>query len=216
MSTAEAALLQVNDLSKRFGTRVAIAGLSLRVAPGELIALAGPNGSGKSTALRMLAGLLKVDSGDGLVLGRDLRHLNRETRNAIGYLPQRSALYGSLPVYENLRFRAAVAGLRQPAAAARASLSALGLDERANEVLAQFSGGWIRRIEMAATVIHEPRLLLLDEPTNALDSNAAAAIWQQLDQCLAHGAAIVFSTHDHNELSRATRCVALPESSNAH
>jgi ABC-2 type transport system ATP-binding protein len=215
MSIANAPRLEVTELIKRFGSRVAVAGISLQVQPGELVALAGPNGSGKSTALRMLAGLLKPDDGGGHILGRDLLHLDRETRNAIGYLPQRAALYASLPVFENLRFRAAVAGLAQPAAAARSSLASLGLSARGHEPLAQLSGGWTRRVEIAATLIHQPLLLLLDEPTTGLDSAAREGIWQQLDACRALGTAIVFSSHESAELERATRCVAMPESVHA-
>ena len=212
MSTASTPVLEVAGLIKQFGARIAVAGLSLRVQRGELVALAGPNGSGKSTALRMLAGLLQPDGGSGQVFGCDLQHFQRTTRNAIGYLPQRAALYASLPVFENLRFRAAVAGLAQPGAAAQSSLAELGLSARGHEPLAQLSGGWTRRVEIAATLIHQPLLLLLDEPTTGLDSAAREGIWQQLDGCLALGAAVVFSSHETAELVRATRCVNMPES----
>jgi ABC-2 type transport system ATP-binding protein len=212
MSIANTPVLAVADLIKRFGSRVAVAGLSLRVLPGELVALAGPNGSGKSTALRMFAGLLKPDSGSGQVLGGDMRHLDRAARNAIGYLPQRAALYASLPIYENLRFRAAVAGVAQPGTAARSILAALGLSARGHEPLAQLSGGWTRRVEIAATLIHQPLLLLLDEPTTGLDSTAVDGIWEQLDDCRALGAAIIYSSHEATELARASRCMTMPDS----
>jgi ABC-2 type transport system ATP-binding protein len=91
----------------------------------------------------------------------------------------------------------------------------LGLSARGHEPLAQLSGGWTRRVEIAATLIHQPLLLLLDEPTTGLDSAAREGIWQQLDACRALGTAIVFSSHESAELERATRCVAMPESVHA-
>jgi ABC-2 type transport system ATP-binding protein len=140
MSTLEP-LLECSQLRKRFAARQAVADLSLRVEAGELVALTGPNGSGKSTALRMLAGLVKFDSGSGQVLGCSLQGIDRQTRNAIGYLPQRAALYANLSVFENLRFRAAVAGLVRPAESARRCIEALGLTPRSHEMLSAFSGG---------------------------------------------------------------------------
>jgi ABC-2 type transport system ATP-binding protein len=205
--------LDVQRLSKQFGERVAVSGLSLTVRAGELVGLAGPNGSGKSTSLRLLAGLLRADAGVGSVLGCKLGQLDRHCRNRIGYLPQRAALYPRICVYENLRFRAAVAGVKQPSEIARTVVAGLGLADRATESLAQFSGGWTRRIEIAATLIHSPLLVLLDEPTTGLDEEARAHIWRQLDDCRAHGSAVIFSSHDGSELQRATQVVQL---SSAH
>jgi ABC-2 type transport system ATP-binding protein len=215
MCTADEPVLEVSGLVKRFGSRLAVAGLSLRVMPGELLALVGPNGSGKSTVLRMLGGLLKPDNGHGRICGCDLKSFDRNTRNSIGYLPQRAALYASLSIAENLRFRAAVAGMPRPAVAAWAALQELGLAGRARETLVQLSGGWTRRVEIAATLIHRPQLLLLDEPTTGLDTAARDSIWVQLQSCLERGSAIIYSSHEGAELARATRCVKLPEALNA-
>lgn len=207
-ATAGRALhVDVTGLAKRFAGRRVLDEFALRVAAGETIALAGPNGSGKSTALRLLGGLLRADAGSGVVLGCALHRLDVSARNRIGFLPQRAALHLRLPVLENLRFRAAIAGHAQPARSARDAAAALGLAERAHEPLGRFSGGWIRRIELAATMLHRPALLLLDEPTTGLDPAARADIWGLLAAQAADGVAIVFSSHDDAELQHADRIV---------
>jgi len=208
-------LLEADGLMKRFGTHLVVPGFALRARAGELIALAGANGSGKSTVLRLLAGLLRPDGGSGRVLGCELPGLDRRTRNAIGFLPQRAALYAGLSVYENLRFRAAVAGLQAPGSVADRCLAELELGSRRHQLLTQFSGGWTRRIELAATLLHRPRLLLLDEPTSGLDARASAGMWEQLAACLAAGTVIIFSSHASAELERADRCLTMPEASDA-
>ena len=209
MSTSEGAasapayLIDVRRLSKRFGRRVAIEDLSLSVRPGEICALAGANGGGKSTALRLLAGLLVPDGGTGNVLGRDLLRSARQVRRDVGYLAQRSTLYPTLSVRENLRFYAAVFGLPDPARAAEQQMSTFGLGEFAATAAAELSGGWRRQVDLAAALIHRPSVLLLDEPTAGLDPAARQAIWRRLITLCAQDTAMVLATHD---LSEAQRC----------
>jgi ABC-2 type transport system ATP-binding protein len=200
-------VLRVRNLCKSFGARAVIRDLDMDVAAGETVALAGPNGSGKSTALRLLAGLLPATSGSGEVLGCSLQSLDRLTRNAIGYLPQRAALYPKLSAHENLRLRAALAGLARPAPEAHAALRQIGMTARQQDALATFSGGWVRRIEIAATLIHRPRLLLLDEPTTGVDVEADAGIWNQLATFAYEGGAVIFSSHDRAQCASANRTV---------
>lgn len=201
--------VSLHGVSKAFGARLVVRDLTLTVARGECVGLTGPNGSGKSTVLRLLGGLLRADSGEGSVLGCDLRTLNAFTRNQIGFLPQRAGLHLRLSVHENLRFRAAVAGLAQPADRACSAVAALGLHARRHEALQKFSGGWVRRIEIAATLLHSPRLLILDEPTTGIDDNARDAIWQHIHLQLSGGTAVVYSSHDPDELKHATRTLNL-------
>jgi ABC-2 type transport system ATP-binding protein len=191
--------IAVCGLTKAFGGRVAIDGLTLAVRPGEICGLAGANGGGKSTSLRLLAGLIAPDSGDGKVLGWDLLREARRVRRNIGYLSQRSVLYPTLSVRENLRFRAAVFGLVNPPLAADLQIAAFGLGEFAAVPIGKLSGGWCRQVDLAATLIHRPRLLLLDEPTAGLDPAARQAIWRKLLSLTSQQVAIVLSTHDLNE-----------------
>jgi len=191
--------IAVRGLSKRFGRRVAIDDLTLSVRPGEICGLAGANGGGKSTSLRMLAGLVTPDQGEGSVLGCDLLRGARRVRHEVGYLAQRSVLYPTLSVRENLRFRAAVFGLSDPARMADLQIGAFGLADLAAVSVGELSGGWCRQADLAAALIHHPRVLLLDEPTAALDPAARHAIWRRLLLLAAQGTAIVLSTHDLNE-----------------
>ena len=201
--------IDVRRLSKRFGRRVAIEDLSLSVRPGEICGLTGANGGGKSTALRLLAGLLVPDGGTGNVLGRDLLRGARQVRQHVGYLAQRSTLYPTLSVRENLRFHAAVFGLPNPACAAERQMIAFDLGEFAATAAGELSGGWRRQADLAAALIHRPRVLLLDEPTAGLDPAARQAIWRRLVTLSAQRTAIVLATHDLGEAQRCTSVVLL-------
>lgn len=203
--------IDVRGLTKRFGQRVAVENLSLRVRHGEICGLAGANGGGKSTSLRVLAGLLVADEGNGAVLGHTLPGEMSRLRKAIGYLPQRNWLYSTLSVRENLRFRAAVFGMKSPLRAADLQINAFGLNSIASEPVAKLSGGRTRLVELAAVLIHEPRVLVLDEPTAGLDPAARQDIWRTLTSLAAQGTAIVFSTHDPAEMRRCSHLVLLSE-----
>jgi ABC-2 type transport system ATP-binding protein len=203
--------IAVRGLSKRFGHRVAIDDLTLSVGSGDICGLAGANGGGKSTSLRLLAGLLAPDRGEGFVLGCDLVRGARRVRHEVGYLAQRGALYPTLSVRENLRFRAAAFGLSHPTRAADMQIAAFGFTEFAAVPVEQLSGGWCRQVELAATLMHRPRVLLLDEPTAGLDPAARQAIWRRLISLAAQGAAIVLSTHDFVEAQRCAHILLLSE-----
>lgn len=196
-------------VTKRFGSRVAVNNLSLKVRPGEVCALIGANGGGKTTSLRLIAGLIPADEGAGAVLGRDLRAAARAVRHEVGYLAQRCTLYGALSVRENLRFRAAVFGVPDSRRAAEQQIRAFDLTAFGDTRIADLSGGWSRRVELAAVMIHNPRLLLLDEPTTGLDAGARESIWLRLRAFAARGTAVVFSTHDLGETQCCSQIVML-------
>lgn len=203
--------IAVRGLTKRFGRRLAIDDLTLSVRPGEICGLAGANGGGKSTSLRLLAGLVAPDGGEGTVLGCDLLRAARRVRDRVGYLAQRSVLYPTLSVRENLRFRAAVFGLSDPARAADLQIRAFDLAEFTAVPVGQLSGGWCRQADLAAALIHRPRVLILDEPTAGLDPAARQAIWRRLISLAAQGSAIVLSTHDLNEAQRCEHILLLSD-----
>jgi ABC-2 type transport system ATP-binding protein len=203
--------IEVRGLTKRFGRRVAIKDLSMSVRFGEIQGLAGANGGGKSTTLRLLAGLLAPDDGTACVLGYCLPKQMTRVRHAVGYLPQRNWLYPALSVRENLRFRAAVFGVRSPSRAADAHIDAFGLRGLASTAVANLSGGWTRLVELAAVLIHRPRVLLLDEPTAGLDPVARQDIWRRLSELAAQDTAVVLSTHDLAEAQRCSHLILLSE-----
>jgi ABC-2 type transport system ATP-binding protein len=190
---------------------MAIDDLTLSVRPGEICGLTGANGGGKSTSLRLLAGLVAPDRGEGIVLGCDLVRGARRLRHEVGYLAQRSVLYPTLCVRENLRFRAAVFGSSDPARAADLQIGAFGLAEFAAVPVGQLSGGWCRQADLAAALIHRPRVLILDEPTAGLDPAARQAIWRRLISLAAQGTAIVLSTHDLNETQHCEHILLLAD-----
>jgi len=196
-------LVAVHNLSKRYGRATVVADVTLALWSGEICGFVGSNGAGKTTILRMLAGILKPDGGGGQVLGFDLRRDAEEIRERVGYMSQRLSLYPELSVFENLRFRAATYGLRNPCAAAESALCEFGLVPWAGSAAGSLSGGWARRLQLAASLLHSPRLVLLDEPTAGLDAVARQDVWRRLERLAAAGAGVIVCTHD---LVEAERC----------
>ena len=199
------ALVAVSGLSKRYGRHLAVEGVSLVLEPGEIVALLGANGAGKTTTLRLLAGLLRADGGGGQVLGFDLLREAARVRRHVGYMAQRLSLFPDLSVLENLRFRADIYGLAAPKRVAAQVLEAYGLEGHARDRAATLSGGWARRLQLAASLVHAPKLLLLDEPTVGLDVPARREIWRRVEALAAGGSAVLVCTHDLAEAGRCTR-----------
>ena len=196
-------LVAVQNISKSYGRTTAVAGVTLTLWAGEICGFVGANGAGKTTALRMLAGILKPDSGGGHILGFGLQREAAEIRERVGYMSQRLSLYAELSVFENLRFRAAIYGLRNPRAAAEAAMRDFNLVPWAHSPAASLSGGWARRLQLAASLLHSPQLVLLDEPTAGLDPTARQDVWRRVERLAAAGAGVIVCTHD---LAEAERC----------
>jgi ABC-2 type transport system ATP-binding protein len=196
-------LVAVHNISKSYGRTTAVAGVTLTLWAGEICGFVGANGAGKTTTLRMLAGILKTDSGVGHILGFGLQREATEIRERVGYMSQRLSLYAELSVFENLWFRAAVYGLRNPRASAEAAMRDFNLVPWAHSPAASLSGGWARRLQLAASLLHSPQLVLLDEPTAGLDATARQDVWRRVEGLAAAGAGVIVSTHD---LAEAERC----------
>lgn len=196
-------VMAVRGLSKHFGHKTAIAGFDLTVDQGEVIGFVGPNGSGKTTTLRMLAGLLKPDSGEGQVMGCNIESAQTSIGRVVGYMPQKLALYGDLSVAENLRFRADVYELTNPKAAVEQAIAGFALEPYRKQRASSLSGGWARRLQLAAALIHKPRLILLDEPTAGLDAESKQDVWRRVIALAQGGASVVINTHD---LAEAEQC----------
>jgi ABC-type multidrug transport system ATPase subunit len=204
-------LVAVRDVAKRYGLRVAIEDLELTLRTGEILGLVGANGGGKTTTLRMLAGILKPDRGEGHVLGFDLMRGAKEIRKQIGYMSQRLALYADLSVFENLRFRAEVYEIDKSRTAVESVMREFELERYARSPAGQLSGGWARRLQLAAALIHTPRLILLDEPTAGLDPISRHDVWRRIELRAAQGAGVIVSTHDLAEAKRCSRVALLCE-----
>jgi ABC-2 type transport system ATP-binding protein len=198
-----AAALRIDRACKRYGATVALDGLSLAVAPGEWLGLLGPNGAGKTTALLATAGLIRLDAGQIELLGREHRGPRPD---AVGLVPQEVALYRQLTARENLSAFGRLHGLRGSTLADRLAwaLEWTGLGPRADDRVERFSGGMLRRLNIACGVLHRPPLVLLDEPTVGVDPQARERIFTMLDELRRGGAALVHSTHELGDIEE--RC----------
>ena len=197
-------LIRVQGLGKDYGGGHGVAEVSLRLNRGEVLGFVGPNGAGKTTTLRMLAGLLRPGAGTGMVMGQDIRKIARGSDD-VGYMPQKLALYADLTVTDNLRFRADIYRLPEPDRRVARALAAFGLQDRGQQRAGQLSGGWARRLQLAAALIHAPAVILLDEPTAGLDSESREDVWRRIQALADEGAGIIVNTHDLLEAERCSR-----------
>jgi ABC-2 type transport system ATP-binding protein len=199
--TAEPAVV-TRDLTKRFNGLVAVDQVALSVNSGTCFGLLGSNGAGKSTTIKMLTTLLPPTSGGATVAGFDLATSPREIRRRIGYVPQLLSVDGALTAAENLHLFGALYGIARSERAARIeeSLRFVGLLDSARSLVKTFSGGMIRRLEIAQAVLHRPHVLFLDEPTVGLDPVARHAVWDKLRELRSGaGTTIWLTTHDMEE-----------------
>ncbi len=196
------ALLEVTELHKSYGTTVALDRVSFQVHEGEMFGLLGPNGAGKTTLLSIVSCLLEPTSGEVRLLGQRLDPSDRDVRRLIGVVPQELALYGELTACENLFFFGEMYGLRGTPLARRVQeiLKAIGLEDRANDRTATFSGGMKRRLNLGAALVHGPRLLLLDEPTVGVDPQSRNLIFEEVRRLNASGVTVVYTSHYMEEV----------------
>jgi len=205
-------LVSLDRLSRRFGNFTAVNALSLDVQRGEVFGLVGPNGAGKSTTIKMLTTLLPPTAGTATIAGYDLLHQQAQVRRIIGYVPQALSADGTLTGYENLLIFARLYDLsrRDAARRAAAALEFMGLADAAHKLARTYSGGMIRRLEVAQALLHEPQVLFLDEPTVGLDPVARKAVWQHLDEIRAQtGMTLFLTTHYMEEADSLCQRVAI-------
>ncbi len=195
-------MLQVRDVRKSYGDRVALASVDLDVGAGTILGLVGPNGAGKTTLVSIIAGLRRADAGSVRVAGCDVVADAARARALIGLAPQDTGVYLSLSVRDNLAYFAGLAGLHRSARRTRVEsvAAALGLADLLDRRAAQLSGGERRRVHTAMALVHEPPLALLDEPTTGADVRTRAEILAMVRQLAARGSAVVYSTHYLHEI----------------
>jgi ABC-2 type transport system ATP-binding protein len=175
-------VLEIFDLTRRFGPFTAVDSLSLSVQAGEVFGLLGSNGAGKTTTIKMLTTLLPPSSGEARVAGFSITSQAVDVRRAIGYVPQSVSVDGSLTGYENLLIFAKLYDLphREQQARIQEALAFMGLTADGSRLVGEYSGGMVRRLEIAQSTLHRPRVLFLDEPTVGLDPIARNAVWKHL------------------------------------
>lgn len=198
----ESYAIDVENLSKKFGDKIAVDGLTLKVKKGEIFGFLGPNGSGKTTSIRMLCGLLTPDSGTGHALGYDIVNDSWLIKQKIGYMTQRFGLYDDLTIRENLFFIGRIYQMPDLTRRVTNTLEQLGLTQRQHQLAGGLSGGWKQRLALAACMLHEPELLLLDEPTAGVDPKARRDFWEEIHLLAAQGVTFLVSTHYMDEAER--------------
>ena len=205
-------IIEVHDLVKRFGDRVAVDQINFTVDEGEVFGLLGPNGAGKSTTIKMLTTLLPPTSGQGLVAGYDIARQPTAVRQLIGYVPQAISADGSLTGYENLLVFAQLYDIprNEQKTRVREALAFMGLQEAGDRLVRTYSGGMIRRLEAAQAVLHRPPVLFLDEPTVGLDPIARKTVWEHLESlCQRLKMTMLITTHYMEEADSLCQRVAI-------
>jgi ABC-2 type transport system ATP-binding protein len=203
--------IEVTALRKSFGDTKAVDGVDLAVRSGSVYGVLGPNGAGKTTTIRMLATLLRPDSGEAKVLGHDVVTEGDKVRSAVSLTGQLASVDEDLTGRENLILLARLLGLSRNAAKERATelLEAFGLPEAANKLVKNYSGGMRRRLDIAASIVVTPQVLFLDEPTTGLDPKARNSVWDIIRAMAAEGTTILLCTQYLEEADRLCEGIAV-------
>ena len=202
-------VVEVSNLTRNFGPRRAVAGVSFSLLPGECLALFGPNGAGKTTLLRVLAGLLKPTSGNASVSGIELPG-GAPARTQVGLISHHTMLYEALSPRENVAFAARLYGIRDASPRVEDALRRMAMLERADAPVRSLSRGMQQRVSIARAMVHSPRLVLADEPYSGLDESGARSLTALLEELRSAGTAIVIVTHNLVEgLELATRAAVM-------
>ena len=210
--TAARVMLQTEALTRRFGALTAVDSLTLSIDAGEVFGLLGPNGAGKSTVIKMLTTLLPPTAGTARVAGFDIVRQAALVRRVIGYVPQLLSADGALTGYENLLVFARLYEIPHHERDKRIheALAFMDLADGADRLVNTYSGGMIRRLEIAQATLHQPELLFLDEPTVGLDPLAREVVWEHLEQLRANtGTTILLTTHYMDEAEKLCTRVAI-------
>jgi len=205
-------VLETEALTRRFGELTAVDSLTFSVESGEVFGLLGPNGAGKTTTIKMLTTLLPPTSGQARVAGLDIVRQAGDVRHLIGYVPQMISADGTLTGYENLNVFAKLYDVPRSEREERVrdALEFMGIADAADKLVREYSGGMIRRLEIAQSMLHRPMVLFLDEPTVGLDPGARRMVWDHIEQLRRnYGTTILLTTHMMEEADSLCNRVAI-------
>lgn len=190
-------MIELLDVTRRYGEKTAVDGLNLLIEPGELFAFLGPNGAGKTTTIKMMTGLLRPDEGEVLICGHDVVREPREASRRVGYVPDQPHLYEQLSGREFLQFVADMYGLPgdEAAEAIEEQIDMFALGEFVDQLAESYSHGMRQRLVFAAALVHRPDVLIVDEPMVGLDPRSMRLVKDLLEQQAANGTSVFMSTH---------------------
>ena len=207
-------MIQVNNLSKSFDEIQAVNNISFSIEKGEIFGLLGPNGAGKSTTINMLSTILQSDKGTIRIDGIDVNTDSKACKKRIGVVPQEISLYEDLSAYDNLLFWGNLYGI--PAKELKQNihsiLELIGLSDRKKDLIKTYSGGMKRRINIAAAILHQPKVLFMDEPTVGIDPQSRNHIFEVIETLNEQGMTIIYTTHYMEEVERLCKRIAIIDS----
>ncbi len=206
-------IIDVKNMTKKFGNFVANDCLNFRVYEGEIFGFLGANGAGKTTAIRMLCGLSKPTSGEMTVAGFDVYNDTEKIKRSIGYMSQKFSLYEDLTVFENIRLYGGIYHLSMKEIRERATslLERLGLQHARNQLIASLPLGWKQKLAFSIAVLHKPRLVFLDEPTGGVDPVTRRQFWEMIYEAPKQGITVFVTTHYMDEAEYCDRVSIMSE-----
>ena len=195
-------VIQIDHLTKRYKDKVAVNNVSLHIKEGEVYGIIGPNGAGKTSAIKSISGIAQFDSGKITIFKKDIQKHGIEIRKQIGVVPQEIAIFEDLTAYENVQFFGKLYGLRgkQLRDKVKQALEFTGLYEKRKNLPKTFSGGMKRRLNIACSIVHEPKLLVMDEPTVGIDAQSRNHILSSIKKLNEQGTTIIYTSHYMKEV----------------
>jgi len=203
--------IEVNNLTKKFGQFIAVDRISFYVKKGEIFGFLGPNGSGKSTTIRMLCGIIRPTSGEGIVGGFRVDTQSEKIKGIIGYMSQKFTLYQDLTVEENIDFYGGIHQLPESDKEERKKwvLKMAGLTRKEKSLTKELSGGWKQRLSLGCAILHQPEILFLDEPTASVDPVSRRDFWDLIYDLSTRGTTVFVTSHYMDEVERCHRIAIL-------
>jgi ABC-2 type transport system ATP-binding protein len=200
-------VIEAENLTKRFGKFTAVDSISFDVKEGEIFGFLGANGAGKTTAMRMLCGLIKPTSGQGIVAGYDIKKQSENVKANIGYMSQRFSIYEDLKVWENLRLFAGIYGIPNRKINDRIDelLKRLGFESEKDTLVKSLPLGWKQKLAFLVAIIHEPKVVFLDEPTGGVDPASRRQFWELIYEATDRGITVFVTTHYMEEAEYCNR-----------
>ena len=204
-------ILSINNLEKRYGDFTAVDNITLEVNEGEIFGFLGPNGAGKSTTINIVSGLIKSSAGEVNIFNKPLKKFEKEIKKKIGVVPQTLAIYSELSAEENIKFFASIYGVKgeELKKAVEYALEFTGLIEHRKTKAKNFSGGMMRRLNIACGIAHKPKLVIMDEPTVGIDPQSRNHILESVKELNRNGCTIIYTSHYMEEVENICDRIAI-------